>query len=136
MSFVRSRDFESSPARERADRGRRAHLSGVSAEDAVERHYLGLGLETAVRRWRRRGVGELDLVMRDGDALVFVEVKKSGDFARAAESLSTRQMTRLLEGASAFLAGEPRGELTECRFDVALVNTCGEVQILENALTA
>lgn len=130
MSFIRHSDFD------RSERGQRAYHSGVSAENAVERLYQDKGLETAARRWRRRGVGELDLVMRDGDALVFVEVKKSRDFARAAESLTPRQMARLFDGAAAFLAGQPRGDLTECRFDVALVNAHGEIQILENALAA
>lgn len=71
--------------------------------------------------------------MRDGDALIFVEVKKARDFARAAESLSSRQMQRLYQGAEAFLANEPDGERTACRFDVALVNQTGEIQILQNA---
>ncbi|WP_299353861.1 YraN family protein [uncultured Shimia sp.] len=119
----------------RSDRSQRAYHSGVSAENAVERYYLDHGLETAARRWRRQGVGELDLVMRDGKTLVFVEVKKSRDFARAAESLTARQMMRLADGAAAYLAGEPRGEMTECRFDVALVNAQGEIHILENALS-
>ena len=130
MSFIRRSDFQ------RSERGQRAYQSGVSAENTVERHYQQKGLQTAARRWRRRGVGELDLVMRDGEALVFVEVKKSRDFVRAAEALTARQMTRLYDGAAAFLADEPNGQLTECRFDVALVNAHGEIEILENALAA
>ena len=130
MSFSRKGDFD------RSDKGQRAYQSGAAAENAVERLYQDRGLETAARRWRRRGVGELDLVMRDGDALVFIEVKKSRDFARAAEALTPRQMARLYDGATAFLADQPNGELTECRFDVALVNGNGEIQILENALAA
>ena len=130
MSFICHSDFD------RSDRGQRAYQSGVSAENAVERLYQEQGHETAARRWRGRGVGELDLVMRDGEALIFVEVKKSRDFARAAEALTPRQMARLYDGATAFLADQPNGELTECRFDVALVNGHGEIQILENALAA
>ena len=130
MSFMRHEDTL------RTDRGMRAFQSGLSAENAVERHYLDRGHETVARRWRRRGVGELDLVMRKGEALVFVEVKKSRDFARAAERLTPQQIARLFDGAAAFLAGEPQGQMTECRFDVALVNASGEIHILENALAA
>ncbi len=115
------------------NRGRRAYLSGASAEEAVERQYCRQGYDVAARRWRKGG-GELDLVLRNDAGLVFVEVKQSRDFARAAENLSHRQITRLLAGAAAFLAQEPLGELTECRFDVALVNRIGEIHILENAL--
>lgn len=120
----------------RSDRGVRAFQSGVSAEIAVERHYHDQGLRTVARRWRRQGVGELDLVMRQGEVLVFVEVKKSRDFARAAERLTARQVARIFDGATAFLSTEPKGEMTECRFDVALVNERGEIHILENALSA
>ncbi|MEQ9694291.1 YraN family protein [Shimia sp. SDUM112013] len=116
----------------RQDRGRQAWHAGQAAEHAVARHYERAGLSIAARRWRKGG-GELDLVMRDGDSLVFVEVKKSRDFDRAAASLSARQMARLHDGAALFLAGESLGELTDCRFDVALVNAHGEICIVENA---
>ncbi|SHJ00234.1 putative endonuclease [Shimia gijangensis] len=122
-----------SPGTDIEDRGRRAYLSGKAAEDAVERHYRHLGCSVVARRWRK-GAGELDLVLRQRGVLLFVEVKKSRDFSRAAESLSHRQINRLLAGAASFMAHEPNGELTDCRFDVALVNRYGEIHILENAL--
>ncbi len=115
------------------NRGKRAYLAGKSAEDAVERYYCAQGCMVAARRWRKGG-GELDLVLRLGELLIFVEVKKSRDFAKAAEHLSQKQIERLLAGAAAFLSNEPLGELTDCRFDVALVNGQGEMHILENAL--
>ena len=68
--------------------------------------------------------------------MIFVEVKKSRDFARAAESLSYRQMQRILGAAEEFVAGEPKGLLTEMRFDVALVDAVGRIEILENACLA
>ena len=71
--------------------------------------------------------------MRDGTGLVFVEVKKARCLARAAESLSTRQMQRIALAAEEFLGGEPAGSLTEVRFDVALVDGQGQTQIIENA---
>ena len=86
----------------------------------------------ARRRWRGAG-GEIDLITRDGDDLVFVEVKQSRNFARAAERLSRRQMARIYASAEQFLAGEPNGQLTNVRFDVALVNDMGGFQIIENA---
>ena len=116
----------------RRRRGQRAYLSGVAAEDSVARDYARRGLVEVRRRYRARQ-GEIDLVMRDGAALVFVEVKKSTDFARAAESLSARQMARIHGAAEEFLAGEPAGLLTEARFDVALVDSRGAVRIIENA---
>ena len=84
------------------------------------------------RRWRG-SAGEIDLIVEDGAGLVFVEVKASEDFARAAEQLSERQMGRIYAAASEYLGLMPTGQATETRFDVALVDGVGRVEILEAA---
>ncbi|RAP41259.1 hypothetical protein BYZ73_11315 [Rhodovulum viride] len=112
-----------------------SYHSGVSAEDCVARGYERRGMAIVARRWRGGG-GEIDLIARDGDGLVFVEVKASRSFARAAERITRRQMVRVMTAAQEFLADEPKGQLTDIRFDVALVNGIGEVDILENAFCA
>ena len=109
-----------------------SYHAGFQAEAAVASHYVQAGRQIAARRWRGSG-GEIDLVARDGDGLIFVEVKQSKTFARAAESLSRRQMDRIYASASEFLGGEPRGQDTEVRFDVALVDGVGRIRIVENA---
>ena len=73
------------------------------------------------------------MIARDGDGLVFVEVKQSSDFDRAAARVSLRQMKRLYASAEEYLGQMPSGSLTDVRFDVALVNALGEVRIIENA---
>jgi putative endonuclease len=115
--------------------GSTSYHAGLSAEDQVARHYASRGLSVAAHRWRGKG-GEIDLITRDGDMIVFVEVKKSRSHARAAERLSQRQMQRLYDAAGEFLAGCPQGLATPARFDVALVDGVGRVHILENALCA
>ena len=111
------------------------YQAGQAAEASVARVYEGMGMQVAHQRWRGRG-GEVDLILRHGDEVVFVEVKKSRNFAQAAQRLLPRQMARLLTAGEEFLGGEPRGLLTEARFDVALVNGAGKVEIIENALMA
>lgn len=106
--------------------------AGFAAEETVARNYTIRGLSVARKRWRGRS-GEIDLIARDERGLVFIEVKKSKSFASAAARVSRRQMQRIYRSASEFLAGEPMGQNTDVRFDVALVNAAGEVQILENA---
>lgn len=106
--------------------------AGLAAEEAVARLYCRKGLRIERKRWRGRA-GEIDLVAREGAGVVFIEVKKSKSFSTAAASLSARQMHRIYQTAAEFLAGEPHGQNTEARFDVALVNGAGEVRILENA---
>ena len=113
-------------------RGRTEYHAGLAAEDTVARDYERRGMRVACRRWRGEG-GEIDLIVRDGDAVIFVEVKKSRNFERAAERLGARQMARLCQTAQEFLAGEPGGALTDMRFDVALVDGQGRHHIFENA---
>ena len=112
-----------------------SYHAGLAAEDLIARDYRRRGHQIVAQRWRGRR-GEIDLIVREEDRVIFVEVKKSRDFARAAESLSYRQMQRILGAAEEFVAGEPKGLLTEMRFDVALVDAVGRIEILENACLA
>jgi len=61
--------------------------------------------------------------------------RRAADLYRA-ERVSARQMKRLFDCASVFLAGQPRGQDSDSRFDVALVDATGKVEIVENALAA
>ncbi|MDD9719176.1 YraN family protein [Sulfitobacter sp. PR48] len=116
----------------RTHRGAMAFEAGVAAENRIAQDYERRGFALARRRWRGKG-GEIDLILRDGDGLIFVEVKQARDFDRAAQSLSARQMQRIFLAAEEFLGSEPAGTLTETRFDVALVDAQGQTRIIENA---
>ncbi|MBK5945195.1 hypothetical protein CCR83_01715 [Rhodobacter veldkampii DSM 11550] len=109
-----------------------SYQAGLAAEAQVAAHYQRSGRGIAARRWRGSG-GEIDLIARDGAGLIFIEVKKSASHARAAERLSRRQMDRIYASASEFLVGEPLGLNTAIRFDVALVDAVGRIEIVENA---
>ena len=112
----------------RIEKGCVAYHAGLAAEDQVARMYDRSGRPICARRWRGAG-GEIDLIARDGDEVIFIEVKKSRTHALAAEHLTPRQMARIYASASEFLAGD-------VRFDVALVDATGEIEILENAFAA
>lgn len=113
--------------------GRLAYHAGIAAEEAVARHYAELGYEVLQHRWRGVG-GEIDLIFRLSDVFVFVEVKKSASFAQAARHLTPRQQQRIFATATEYVAQQPAGLLSDMRFDVALVASAGEIEILENAL--
>ena len=119
-------------AQGRHHRGRVAFHAGAAAEARIAQDYERRGFAVAHRRWRGKA-GEIDLILRDGNGLIFVEVKQSRNFERAAASLSSRQMRRIYGGAEEYLARMPEGSLTDVRFDVALVDGSGQTQILENA---
>lgn len=125
---VEARDFGSS----RANRGRLACLSGAMAEESVARHLEVAGMRVVARRWRGQA-GEIDLILRDGACVVFVEVKQAASHAEAASRLGRRQMDRICAAACEYAAGLSDGMMTEMRFDVALVDAQGRVEILQNA---
>ncbi len=118
----------------RQHRGRMNFHAGMAAEDRIEQVYVRSGHALVARRWRGQR-GEIDLVFRKNDVVVFVEVKQAADFARAGESLRTVQIRRITSAAEEFLGTQPKGALTECRFDLGLVNRAGAHQIIENAFT-
>ena len=106
--------------------------AGLAAEEIVSRTYAARGCTEAARRWRGT-CGEIDLIFRDGDSVVFVEVKKSRTHAQAAQRVTRHQMDRICLAASEFVSGEPRGSLTPMRFDVATVDGTGCVTVVANA---
>ena len=116
----------------RRDRGAMAFQAGRAAEDQVARVYADQGAAICARRWRGQA-GEIDLIARDADRVIFIKVKQSQTHDAAAAHLGPRQMQRIWDAASEFLAGEPRGQLTEVRLDVALVDGMGRVQVIRDA---
>ena len=113
--------------------GLASYHAGLAAEDSVAAMYASGGFPIAARRWRGQS-GEIDLVARDGAAMIFIEVKQADTHAWAAERLSERQMARIYAAASEFIANEPGGQETEVRFDVALVDRTGTIQVIPNAI--
>ncbi len=98
-----------------ADRQQR----GAAVEAAALAHLQGAGLRPLAVNVRYRG-GELDLVMFDGPALVFVEVRyrRSAAFGSGAASVDLHKRRRLLQAAQLFLASHPQHAQAPCRFDV------------------
>jgi len=116
----------------RSHAGAMAYHAGLAAEGRIAQDYTSRGFELVHERWRGKG-GEIDLIMRDGDGFIFIEVKQSRSFERAVRRISRTQVRRIYASAQEYLATQPRGNLTDVRFDVALVNGRGETQIIENA---
>lgn len=118
--------------RARSARGLRNYLAGHAAEASVARHYESRGIRIDLRNWRGSG-GEIDLVGRDGDQVIVVEVKRSRTHDLAASHVSPAQVSRIFRTVEEFLGGEPRGLLTDVRIDLALVDGLGRIEVIENA---
>ena len=92
---------------------------GDAAEAAALAMLQAHGLQLLARNAASRG-GELDLVMRDGATIVFVEVRYRATrrFGGGAASVDAGKRRRLVHAARAFLAGHPQMADAPCRFDV------------------
>lgn len=119
-----------SPARQA--RGRVAALSGIMAEDSVQRLFVARGARLLASRWRGRA-GEIDLIFAEGEDLVFVEVKKAATHGLAAERLRPSQMARICRAALEYCERSGMGSPCFMRFDVALVDQQGRIELLQNA---
>lgn len=93
---------------------------GLSAESRAAALLLAKGYRIVARRWRSP-VGEIDLVVRRGRLLVFVEVKARGRFDDAAEAVTERQRRRIVAAAEAWLASHADDLACDIRFDAVLV---------------
>lgn len=96
-----------------------ARRRGAGAEAAARRHLAQAGLDEVAANAGYR-LGELDLVMRDGDTLVFVEVRYRASDAHGggAESVDRGKRRRIARAAQLFLLEHPALAEDYCRFDV------------------
>lgn len=118
-----------------------ARLSlGKQGEDLACRELRRRGYAVLARRYRTRW-GEIDIVARDGDTLVFVEVKtrRSAGFGGPVAAVNFTKQRRLINMARSYLLGLP-GPEPPCRFDVVGVTVAaGEqpvVEVIVNAFAA
>jgi len=101
-------------------RGRRAEQSGRLAEQACAAVLEAAGFAVLERRLRTEA-GEIDLLARRGDLVLFVEVKARPSAAEGAWSVSPAQRRRLVAAAGAVLQARPELAACDLRFDVMLV---------------
>jgi putative endonuclease len=94
------------------------HIGQIWERDA-ERFLLNQGLLLLARNFLTPR-GEIDLIMRDQDLIVFVEVRfrNASRFGAAIHSISHRKSECVVRSASMFLQQHPQWSNHPCRFDV------------------
>jgi putative endonuclease len=115
-------------------KGRRTaqQIAGQAGEDAALAYLAAQGLTLLQRNFRCKG-GEIDLVMQDGPALVFVEVRRRATlrYGGAAASITRSKQGRLIIAAQIYL--QRYRMPPACRFDVIAID--GErLEWLRNAI--
>src|SRR5580693_2007984 len=97
-----------------------AFRTGLSAETRAAAFLLAKGYRILARRFRTPH-GEIDIVARRRNLLVFVEVKARASFEEAAYAVTPRQQARIVAAAQGWLVAHPDHADFEMRFDAMLI---------------
>jgi putative endonuclease len=97
--------------------------SGAQWEKTAESFLCSQGLKLLQRNFSSR-FGEIDLIMEDGNTVVFVEVKyrHSSQHGSGAEAVTFHKQGRISRTAAWYLAKNPHKAEQICRFDVISMN--------------
>ncbi len=109
---------------------------GQEAEEIAAKYLKAQGLKLITSNYRSR-FGEIDLIMQDGESLVFIEVRlrKSKAFGGAEESITASKQHKIVITAEYYL--QQHGNQA-CRFDAILMNKADAQNItwIKNAIEA
>jgi putative endonuclease len=96
---------------------------GARWEAAAQAYLESAGLTLLARNYTTR-LGELDLVMRDGSSIVFVEVRYRENPAHGdgADSIGSAKRRKLVRAAALYLQEHPKFAALPCRFDVVALS--------------
>jgi putative endonuclease len=103
-----------SPARVEAFR------TGISAETRAAAFLIAKGYRILARRFRTPH-GEIDIVARRRNLLIFVEVKARASLDDAAYAVTPRQQARIIAAAQIWLMAHPEHAEYDLRFDAMLI---------------
>ena len=110
-----------------------AHLSqGEHAEEQAHQFLISKGLKPVCRNFRCK-VGEIDLIMLDGNALVIVEVKyrKNDKYGSALESVTKKKQSRIIAATHCYLKSNNSNQAI--RFDVIAISGNNNINWVRNA---
>ena len=110
----------------------RKHVDGRKGEEQALQYLTRQGLLPVARNYRCKA-GEIDLIMRNSDTLVFVEVRlrRNGAFGGALASIDHRKQQRLLRAAQHYL--QRNRWSGPCRFDVVALDGTGRPEWIPDA---
>lgn len=102
------------------------HQKGAAAEDAAAIFLTQHGFELIAQNFNAR-VGEIDLIVKQANQLVFVEVRqrKANNMVNALESITIAKQRKIGRTAAVFLQRHPQYQACDCRFDVMACTMVG-----------
>lgn len=111
------------------------YAKGVDAEGRAALYLEEQGFEILSRRYKTK-YGEIDLVIKQGELICFVEVKRRGSLEEALNSITARNRRRIEQSALYFGADFPEYSNFDLRFDVIAITGDGQITHLDNAWLA
>lgn len=113
---------------------------GDRVELFAEKHLKKQGLKLIEKNFNTR-FGEIDLIMLDGNVLVFCEVRfrANTSFGSGAETVNFRKQQKIIKAAQLYLQANKKMQQRDCRFDVVSVTLAAQeptIEWLQNAFQA
>ncbi|XID75470.1 YraN family protein [Alkanindiges sp. WGS2144] len=95
------------------------HQTGAAAEEVAARFLCQQGFELVAQNFNTR-LGEIDLIVKKSNLLIFVEVRqrRAGSMVNALESITVGKQRKITRSAMIFLQRHKQYENFDCRFDV------------------
>jgi putative endonuclease len=125
------------PSKELSDQPENIRRGSLGENEAC-RFLRKKGYKVLYRNFKRKGGGEIDIVCRDGDTLVFVEVKTraTDDLRRPVDDIRASQKRRISKGALTWLRMLDNPDIV-FRFDVVEIiddnETKPRLELIQNA---
>jgi putative endonuclease len=113
----------------------KAERLGRTAEAKAAMMLRLKGYRIVAQRWKSPS-GEIDLIIRRGEVIAFVEVKARASTDEALVSVASHQRRRIVNAAHHWLASNPDANACDCRFDIVLVTPYQWPQHIANAYAA
>lgn len=105
---------------------------GDNVELFAENHLKKQGLTLVEKNFNSR-FGEIDLIMLDNSALVFVEVRfrANTSYGSGAETVNFRKQQKIIKTAQLYLQANKKMQQRDCRFDVVSVTLAAQEPLIE-----
>lgn len=112
------------------------NYEGIKAEVRAKNYLIKEGYQIIDENVGYKNAGELDIVAKDGQELVFVEVRyrKNDSYGHPLETLTKTKINRIIKAAKCYLI-ENSVKFSAIRFDVVAVTDIGE-ELIKNAFFA
>lgn len=107
-----------------------SYKHGIFAEDLVREFLIMEGGEILATRYKTP-YGEIDIISKHGNTIIFSEVKKRTSIEKALLSLSCRQIKRIIHASQIFIQESDFADM-DLRFDFFAVSQIGEIERVVN----